>query len=113
VTSMNTMSPRVRAVILTLCGVAVFTAAFVVTLTLVGCQPAVRPHSQQTARGDASVPVTSPSCAPETAPAVMCDRVTPDGKHECAICVEKNCYTMAGIYCTASCDACAPRARKP
>lgn len=72
--------------------------------------------SHDAAFGGAGASVTgawqSPStCKPTTRPQMLCDRVTKDHAHECAICVEKSCQTQTGVYCAVSCDdpACVPR----
>lgn len=79
-------------------------------VTAVDCLPRVK---QRLAQSVAAADVAPGSCSPQTAPALLCGTVTRDGKHECAICVERNCFTTTQVYCAKSCDdpACVVRAK--
>lgn len=68
-------------------------------VALVACMPRILRDAQL----KAAEPLPG-SCKTTTHVQMLCDRVTPDGKHECGICIETGCTTVTGIYCARSCD---------
>lgn len=81
----------------------------ILLVLIVACIPRVL-EGAQTAQNPKQLD-SVPACRPNTRPQMFCDRVTLDGKHECAICLVMSCTTSTGIYCAASCDDKACRAR--
>lgn len=68
----------------------------------VDCLPGMSKTPQHPrALGDAGVP----ACAADTAPKMLCNATTKTSPpRECAICVERACTTVTGVWCSTSCD---------
>ena len=85
------MRQTVRVAIETFTGIVVMFAM----VMAVDCLPQVKHHiAQNVAHADPNM-----LCTSSAKPALLCDRVTKDGRHECAVCREQSCMTQTGVYC--------------
>lgn len=79
-------------------------AMLVGMLAAVDCLPGMTKVPQHPhALGDTGIT----ACAPEAVPALLCNAVTVDGKHECVLCGDPNrgCSTGTNLYCVKNgCD---------
>lgn len=83
-----------------------FAGCVLMLLLVAGVDCLPKKGAAPSSRAPAAEPrVAMPTCKPTTAPALLCDRVTADRTHECAICAERLCLTSTLVLCVPSCDA--------